>query len=184
MSSPEPSQQPDPNEPPDGQQPNPDGQQPDPNEPDENAWDEAAAKRKFERIKADLAKARSERDALKPLADEAEKRRKGELSEAQRLAEEKAALEVRVAEMTAAQVRRDAAEAAGLPSKFVKFVTAAEPDEALEQAKELAAALKRDEDANGANGTRRPDLRQGSRGASTPKADNPNDLIRRMAGHA
>jgi len=146
----------------------------------EEAWDEAAAKRKFERMKADLAKVRTENAALKPLAAEAEKRRQGELSEAQRLAEEKAALEAELGKFRLAEVHRTAAEAVNLPAKFHKFITAADPDEALAQAKELAAAMTPESPGN----SKGPDLRQGSRGGKPVSTQNPNDLIRRMAGHA
>lgn len=147
---------------------------------DDGAWDEAAAKRKFERMKADLAKVRTENAALKPLAAEAEKRRKGELSEAQRLAEEKAALEAQLSKYQADEVRRTAAEAVNLPVKFHKFVTASDPDEALAQAKELAAALAPEKPGS----TKGPDLQQGNRGRTPAATPNANDLIRQMAGHA
>ncbi len=147
---------------------------------DDGAWDEAAAKRKFERMKADLAKVKTENASLKPLAAEAEKRRKGELSESQRLAEEKAALETQLSEYRAAEVRRTAAEAVNLPAKFHKFVTASDPDEALAQAKELAAALAPEKPGN----AKGPDLLQGNRGRAATPTTNANDLIRQMAGHA
>ena len=96
------------------------------------------------------------------------------------LAEQKAELEIQISELTVANVRRDAAEAAGLAPKFVKFITAAEPDEALAQAKELAKELKPPADT-AANG-RPADLRQGSRGSTKPTSESRDDLVRRMAG--
>jgi len=148
-------------------------------ENDDDKWDEASARRKWEKSQREAHNLRKQLAELKPLAEEAEKRRKGEQSESQRLAEEKASLEVQLAELTTANVRRDAAEAANLPAKFVKFITAADPDEALAQAKELAKELKAaNEPRNGS-----ANLGQGARGAhNAGVTESPDSLLRRMAG--
>lgn len=144
----------------------------------DDTWDEEAAKKKFAKANREAQNLREQIKTLKPLADEAEKRRKGEMSESQRLTEEKAALEVQLAELTTANARRDAAEAAGLPAKFTKFITAADPTEALEQAKELAKALKGSDDGK----RTAPNLGQGARGANNSGSTvNPDDLLRQLA---
>lgn len=144
-------------------------------ENDDDKWDEAAARRKWDKAQREAKNLREQLKQLKPLAEEAEKRRKGEMSEAERLKEEKSALEAQLSELTAVNTRRDAAEAAGLPAKFTKFITATDPAEALAQAKELAKELKSDE--------KRPaDFRQGARGANNAgSTTNHDDLLRAMA---
>lgn len=144
---------------------------------DESGWDSERSKREINKRNKENQRLREELKRLKPLADEAEKRRKGEQTEAQRLTEEKSRLEVQLAELTTANLRREAAEAANLAPQFVKFITAAEPDEALAQAKELAKALKA---ANGED--KKPDLRQGARGSNSAGSSHTNDdLLRAMA---
>lgn len=156
------------------------GEQTDDDDDDDEKFDASIARKRIEKANREAQNLRKQIADLKPLADEAEKRRKGEQSESQRLTEEKAALEVQLAELTTANVRRDAAEAANLPAKFVKFITAADPNEALAQAKELAKELKT------ANEPARPgtaNLGQGSRGANNAGVtESPDALLRRMAG--
>lgn len=152
----------------------------DDDEDDEEKFDADRARKKIEKANREAKNLRDQLARLKPLADEAEKRRKGEQTESQRLTEEKAALEVRLAELTTANIRRDAAEAANLPAKFVKFITAADPDEALAQAKELAKELK---GANEGRSNGSANLGQGARGASNAgTTESPDALLRRMAG--
>lgn len=144
---------------------------------DTDRFDEARARRKIEKANREAKSLRERIKALEPLAAEAEKRRKGEMTEAQKLTEEKAALEVELAELRTSNVRREAAEAVGLPARFVKYINAAEPTEALAQAKELAKELKA---ANGESG--KPDFRQGARGSSNAGSNVTNDdILRHMA---
>lgn len=146
-------------------------------EDDHDSWDSDRAKREISKRNKENQRLREQLKALKPLADEYEKSRKAGQSEAQKLAEEKSRLEVQLAELTTQNTRREAAEVAGLSPSFVKFISAAEPDEALAQAKELAKALKA---ATGED--RKPDLRQGARGSnSTGTSVNHDDLLRQMA---
>jgi hypothetical protein len=150
----------------------------DDNEDDgEEQFDADRARKKIDKANREAKSLRERIKALEPLAQEAEKRRKGEMTEAQKLAEEKAAIEVELAELRTTITRREAAETAGLPAEFVEFITAAEPQEALAQAKKLAKAVKAADQPTGS-----PDFRQGSRGAnnsgSTQSAD---DLLRQMA---
>lgn len=154
--------------------------EPDDDDVDDENFDADKARKVMAKKNREAQNLREELKRLRPLADEAEKRRKGEQTEAQRLTEEKAQLEVDLAELRATNTRRDAVEAAGLPAKFVKFITAAEPDEALAQAKELAKEFKA---ATGEE--RKPDLRQGARGGSSANNAGSNqthdDLLRQMA---
>ena len=135
-------------------------------------------KAKIERANREAKNLRERIKQLQPLAEEAKKRADAEKSESQKLAEAKAALEVELSELRVANVRREAAEAAGLAPKFVKFITAADADEALAQAKELAKAVQPE-----AAATPRPaDLRQGTRGSSKPPQMSADDYIRGLAG--
>lgn len=142
---------------------------------DDSQFDATKARRRIEKANREAKNLRDQLKQLKPMAEAAEKRRKEDLSEAERLKEEKQALEAQLSELTAVNTRRDAAEAAGLPAKFTKFITATDPAEALAQAKELAKELKSDE--------KRPaDFRQGSRGANNAgSTTNHDDLLRAMA---
>jgi len=137
-------------------------------------------KAKIERANREAQALRARIKDLEPLAKQAKDRADADKTEAQKLTEQKAELEIQISALTVANVRRDAAEAAGLAPKFVKFITAAEPDEALAQAKELAKELKPPTDT-AANG-RPADLRQGSRGSTKPSSESRDDLVRRMAG--
>lgn len=140
-------------------------------------WDQEKARNKIAKANREAKNLRDQIKQLKPLADEAEKARKDGQSEAQRLTEQKAELEVRIAEMEAADARRSAADQAGLSPQFVKFISAADPDEALVQAKELAKALK---SATGED--KKADLRQGNRGSGNASgAASHDDLLRAMA---
>lgn len=144
-------------------------------EDDSQSFDAAKARRRIDKANREAKNLREQLKQLKPLAEQAEKRRKEDLSEAERLKEEKQALEAQLSQLNAVNIRRDAAEAAGLPAKFTKFITATDPAEALAQAKELAKELKSDE--------KKPaDFRQGARGSNNSGSTNDHDaLLRAMA---
>jgi chromosome segregation ATPase len=147
----------------------------------DDKFDEQRARRKIDKANREAKSLRERIKALEPLAAEAEKTRKGQQTEAQRLTEEKASLEVELAELRTANIRREAAETAGLPAKFVKYINAADPAEALAQAKELAKEFKSANNEGGTTG--KPDYRQGARGASNSGSTaTPDDLLRQMAG--
>jgi alanyl-tRNA synthetase len=139
-----------------------------------------AAQKGIERLKAELEKAKADAKKYKAGHDAHEQKRQEELPEIERLKEQLAELQRENEKHSTRQVRLDAAEAAHLPTKFAKFITAADPTEALEQARELAAELNIDDKSAG-NG--RPDLRQGQRGSSPVVTVDANSLIRNMAGH-
>lgn len=145
---------------------------------DDEQFDAARARRKIEKVNREAKALREQLKQLKPLAEEAEKRRRDEQTEAQRLTEEKAELEVQLAELRTAAVRREAAEAAGLPARLAKYISAADEDEAHAQAKELAKEIKADEQA----APPKTDFRQGARGStSSGNTQNRDDLLRQMA---
>lgn len=151
------------------------GDDADDSDEDDDKFDSERARRKIEKANREAKALRERIKQLEPLAQEAEKRRQGEMTEAQKLAEQKAQLEIELAELRTAQVRREAAEAAGLPANFIKFINAAEASEALAQAKELAKALKSADPGPA-------DLRQGARGQNNAgRTQNPDDLLRAMA---
>lgn len=135
------------------------------------------------KVKAKIEKLNRESRALRqrlleqePLVKAAKDREEADKTESQRLADQLAAKDKELSELRVASVRRDAAEAAGLPVKFAKFITATDADDALDQARELAAGLKPDEPQRG------PDLRQGQRGAPARGEVSRDDLIRHLAG--
>lgn len=141
-------------------------------EPDESA----------EQVKKWKALARKHETESKAAAKRLKEIDDKDKSESQKLADQLAESKVELEKLQVATVRRDAAEAANLPAKFVKFITASEPDEALEQAKELAKELKTSDDSQNTNG-KAADFRQGNRGAGTKqKQQTPDDYIRWMAG--
>lgn len=109
-----------------------------------------------------------------------------EKSEAQRLAEQLAEREVELETLKVGAVRREAAEATGLPANFIKFISGATPEEALEQAKELAKALNVAAGNSNEGQQQAPpptDFRQGARrDGSKPRTQTPDDIIRAMAG--
>lgn len=148
---------------------------------DDSSFDLDRARKAIQKKNREAQGLREQLKKLRPLAEEAEKRRQGEMTAAQKLTEEKAALEVELSELRVANVRREAAEEAGLPARFVKYINAAEPKEALAQAKELAKELRpADSDQQR---TTKADLRQGARGANGAGSSmSPDDLLRRMAG--
>ena len=144
---------------------------------DDDKFDESKARKRIEKVTREAKNLRDRIRQLEPLAKEAEQRRKEGQTEAQRLAEEKAALEVELAELRTANIRREAASTAGLPAEFVEFITGAEPEEALAQAKKLAKAMKAADSPS-----QRPDFRQGARGTSNSGSSmTQDDLIRQMA---
>lgn len=84
-------------------------------------------------------------------------------SETQRLNDQLAAAQVELQELRVDRIRAQAARDAGLDPDLAEYITAADPEQALEQAKRLAERL--------AAKTPKPaDLRQGVRTAAKPAA--------------
>lgn len=76
-----------------------------------------------------------------------------------------------------AEIRRSAATAAGLDSEMAEFITAADEEEAIEQAKKLAERLK----ASGGGRSGAPDFKQGARQTPPPQRSR-DELLRGLAG--
>jgi hypothetical protein len=114
-------------------------------------------------------------DGLKKKAVEFDKLQDAQKSEVEKLNDQLATAQVELQGFRVAEIRRSAAEAAGLPAKYMKYITAADEAEALEQAKELAKDIKTPE-------TKPADLKQGTR-PHVPVAETKDSLIRRMAGY-
>lgn len=153
------------------------GEGDDDDEDGDGDWTAESARRAISKRNKENQKLREQLRKLQPLADQFEQQRQANQTELEKAQEKASALEVRIAELTATNTRREAAEAAGLASQFVKFITAVEPDEALAQAKELAKALKA---ASGED--KRADMRQGPRGSNSTGSQMTNDdLLRAMA---
>lgn len=135
----------------------------------------------------------AERDKYKALSRKHEQTAKANSSAAKRLQEiedEKKSTEeklteqlneaqVKLTEYQVAQTRREAAEAAGLPQSLAKWIRATDPDEALEQAKELAQ-LKSElgEEEKPAQ----PDLKQGVR-QTAKRPPSIDDWLRNAVGN-
>jgi hypothetical protein len=141
-----------------------------------DAWDEKAAKVKWDKIKAERDKFNEELKKLRPLAAEAEKSRQASLTNEQKLQEQLAAKDKELAEFRAQSVVRDAAVAAGLPENMRKFITATDPETALAQAKELAELVQ----TNAPAAPTKPDLKQGTRGVKQPTAKNSEEALRSL----
>lgn len=108
---------------------------------------------------------------LKPLADKAKQLEDAQKSDADKLREQ---LETATAELMAfrvTEVRRTAATQAGLPAEFAQFITATEPEDALNQAKELIKLAGAIAGANGQSGAPAGNFKQGARQTPAPPKD-------------
>ena len=128
------------------------------------------------------AMARKHEAAAKTNSDAA--KRLAVIEEASKTKEERLAAQLqestdRLASYELRDLRADAVETAGLPSKWAARLTATTPEEAAKEAKALKADL--DELAGPAAPAGPANLRQGARNTARPP-ENPDDLIRRMAG--
>lgn len=114
-------------------------------------------------------------DDLKKKAAKFDELEAAKKSEVEKLNDQLTAAQVELQGFKVAEIRRSAADEAGLPAKYAKFITAADEAEALEQAKELAEGLKRDE-------PKRVDLKQGTR-TTAPQPASRDELLRGLAGY-
>lgn len=110
-------------------------------------------------------------DDLKKKSAELDKIRDSQKSELEKAKDRETALAVELQKYKVAEIRRAAASAAGLDPEFADFITAADEQEAEEQAKKLAERLK----------AKAPDLKQGTR-TSPPPQRSRDDLLRGIAG--
>jgi hypothetical protein len=116
-------------------------------------------------------------DDLKRKASEFDKLEDAKKSEAQKLNDQLAAAQVELQGYRVAEIRRNAAVEAGLDQRHAEFITAADAEQALEQAKRLAEAFKPATTQPG-----RPDLKQGAR-PQAQQTMSRDDLLRGLAGY-
>lgn len=96
-------------------------------------------------------------------------------SETQKLNDQLSAAQVELQTLRVEQIRHQAAREAGLDPDLAEYITAADPDEALAQAKRLAERLA-------AKAPKVADLRQGVRIPAKPAAS-ADDWLRAATGH-
>jgi len=111
-------------------------------------------------------------DELKKAASRLKQIEDSQKSELDKAKDRETALQVELQRYRVAEIRRAAASAAGLDSDLADLITAADEDEAAEQARKIAERLK----------AKAPDLRQGAR-TSPAAPKNRNDLLRAIAGY-
>jgi hypothetical protein len=114
-------------------------------------------------------------DDLKRKAAKLDEFEAAKKSETERLNDQLSEAQTELAAFRVDQVRRDAAQKAGLAPDLWEFVTEADPDAALAQAKRVKDKFTVPEPG-------RADLRQGSRPPAKSSAS-PNDALRAMLGH-
>lgn len=132
-------------------------------------------KAKLEKANREARNLRNRLKELEPLAKKAQELEDAQKSEVQKLNDKLTATELELTEHRVAAIRRDAAASAGLPAAMAKFITAADEDAALEQAKELATHIKPAD-------TKPADLKQGARGTAPKTKASMDDWLRsRMA---
>lgn len=83
----------------------------------------------------------TELQQLRDAQAELQKRKDAELSDVERLTKERDEFAVKAQELQIAQIRTNAAAAAGLPADMAQFITAVEADKAKEQAETLKARM-------------------------------------------
>jgi len=150
-----------------------------PREPDRKDDNKTFTQADVDRLLTDrLARERkkfADYDGLKKKATEFDKMQDAQKSEVEKLNDQLASAQVELQGFRVAEIRRGAAEAAGLPPKYMKYITAADEAEALEQAKELAKDIKTPE-------PKPADLKQGTR-PHTPAQQSRDELLRGLAGY-
>lgn len=112
---------------------------------------------------------------LEPLAAKAKELEDAKKSEVEKLNDQLAAVQVELQGHQVAAIRRDAASKAGLDPDLAEFITAADEETALEQAKRLAKRMAPPDPA-------KANFRQGTRTQPKP-AQSRDDFIRGMAGY-
>lgn len=110
---------------------------------------------------------------LKKKASEYDKLQESQKTELQKKEDQLAAQAVEIQRYKVAEIRVAAAKAAGLDPDLAEFITAADPDEAEEQAKKLAERFK--------ISAKQPDFKQGARQTPPPQRSR-DELLRGLAG--
>lgn len=139
---------------------------------DDSAFDDRA-KSALAKVRREAANLRARVKELEPAAVELKQIRDKDKTESQRLSDELAAMNKKLAAYELREVRSAAAVAAGLPLDMAQFITASDPAEAKAQAKQLADW--------GKTGGGSADFKQGAR-PNTPAKLTGDDMLRRMAG--
>lgn len=98
----------------------------------------------------------------------------GQKTEIQKKEDQIAAQAIELQKYKVAEIRRAAASAAGLDPELAEFITAADEEEATEQAKKLAERLKVTSKSS-------PDFKQGTRQTPAPTRSR-DELLRGLAG--
>jgi len=142
------------------------------NEPDETALDEKA-KAALAKVRREAANLRQRLKELEPKAAKLKEIEDKDKTESQKLADQLAEANKKIATFQLREVQLEAASAAGLPANMAQFITATDPTEAKAQAKMLAEWGKA---GNGA-----VDFKQGARPNTQPKLTG-DEVLRRMAG--
>jgi hypothetical protein len=114
-------------------------------------------------------------DDLKKKAVKLQQIEDGQKTEAQKLNDQLAAQAVELQALRVEKIRRSAASAAGLDPELAEFITAADEEEATEQAKKLAEKLKANTKSTA------PDFKQGTR-STPPPSRSRDELLRGLAG--
>lgn len=120
---------------------------------------------------------------LKPRADKAKELEDKDKTEAERLRDQLEEAKVALLGYQVGEIRRGAAEKAGLPPQFAQFITATEPEAAEAQALELIklasviAGANQQQDAQ-----QQPpgNFRQGTRGQTAPQKLDNNQLFHQL----
>lgn len=139
-------------------------------EGDESTLD-AKSRAALDKVRREARNLRQRLKDLEPAAAKLKELEDRDKSETQKLTEQLAALQTRIADYEVREVRAAAAAAVGLPAELAQFLTATTAADAKEQAKKLQQYAK-------ANPV---DLKQGARTNSAPQLTG-DQMIRRMAG--
>lgn len=114
---------------------------------------------------------------LSPLAAKLKEIEDSQKSELDKVKEREGALAIELQKYKVAEIRRAAASAAGLDSEFADLITAADEEEATEQAKRIAERLQAAAKQPGAT-----NFKQGAR-TSPPPQRTRDALLRGLAGY-
>ena len=121
---------------------------------------------------------------LKPRADKAKELEDKDKTEAERLRDQLEEAKVALLGYQVGEIRREAAEEAGLPPQFAQFITATDKDAAVVQAKELIKLAGAIAGANQQQDTQQQqppgNFRQGTRGQTAPPKMDNNQLFHQL----
>lgn len=145
---------------------------------DSEPFDEAKARNALAKARREAANLRQRLKETEPLAARAREADEAAKSEAQKAAEARAVAERERDAARLELLRRDVAEAAGLPAGWAKRLTGSTQQELEADAKDLLKLIPAPPPA----GRNVADLRSGALPPSDPAKTNVDDWIRRQAG--